>query len=276
MKQRIIVSVIAIPILVLVIIFAPVWALGIVIGLIAALAAYELLSAAAPDLKRRHQVYVMLTAYVIAFLTAFFNSGTVIAIAAFALFALMFCEMMLTFEKELIMPFSVVTTTVFAGVVMPVLLTSIVRLALLSNGAAFALLPFVAAFSSDSGAYFSGIYLGKHKLAPNLSPNKSVEGSIGGFLAAIVIMLLYGLVLKALGYSVNFAVMGVYGFLGSLVCQIGDLSFSAVKRMAGVKDYGSLIPGHGGVLDRFDSMFWVAAMIEILVNFVPAFSKIVE
>jgi len=276
MKQRIIVSIIAIPILVLVIIFAPVWVLGILIGAIAALAAYELLSCAAPDLKLRQQIYVMLAAFAIGLLTAFFDSGTVIAIAAFALFALMFCEMMLTFGKELVMPFSVVTTTVFAGIIMPILITSIVRLALLPNGAAFALVPFVAAFSSDSGAYFSGIFLGKHKLAPNLSPKKSIEGSIGGFLSAIVIMLLYGLILKALGYSVNFAVMGVYGFLGSLVCQIGDLSFSAVKRMAGVKDYGSLIPGHGGVLDRFDSMFWTAAMIEILVNFVPAFSKIVE
>jgi len=272
MKQRIIVSVIAIPILVLAIIFAPVWVIGILIGAIAAMAAYELLSCAAPNLKLRQQIYVMLAAFAIAFFSSLFDSGTVIAYAAFFLFAVMFCEMMLTFGKKEIMPFTAVTAATFAGVVMPILISAIVRLAKLETGAAFALLPFVAAFSSDSGAYFSGIYLGKHKLAPRLSPKKSVEGSIGGFLSAIVIMMLYGLILKLMGYTVNFAVIGVYGFLGSLACQIGDLSFSAVKRVAGVKDYGSLIPGHGGILDRFDSMFWTAAMIELLVNLVPAFS----
>ena len=75
------------------------------------------------------------------------------------------------------------------------------------------------------------------------------------------------------GFTVNFAVMAVYGFLGSLACQLGDLSFSAVKRLCGVKDYGNLIPGHGGMLDRFDSMFWTAALVSLLVNWVPAITK---
>ena len=69
------------------------------------------------------------------------------------------------------------------------------------------------------------------------------------------------------------AVMAVYGFLGALACQLGDLSFSAIKRLCGVKDYGTLIPGHGGMLDRFDSMFWTAAVTEILVAWVPAITK---
>ena len=83
-------------------------------------------------------------------------------------------------------------------------------------------------------------------------------------------MLIYGLILKALHFTVNILVMCVYGFLGSLACQLGDLCFSAIKRLHGIKDYGKLIPGHGGMLDRFDSMFWTAAMVEILVNWVPA------
>ena len=77
--------------------------------------------------------------------------------------------------------------------------------------------------------------------------------------------------LKTLGYQVNFAVMAVYGFFGSAACQLGDLSFSAIKRLYGVKDYGNLLPGHGGMLDRFDSTFWTAAMMDILVSWVPAF-----
>ena len=95
----------------------------------------------------------------------------------------------------------------------------------------------------------------------------------GGFLAAVVLQLLYGLILRWAKFEVNFAVMAVYGFLGALACQLGDLSFSAVKRLCGVKDYGSLIPGHGGMLDRFDSMFWTAALIELLVSWVPAITK---
>ena len=69
--------------------------------------------------------------------------------------------------------------------------------------------------------------------------------------------------------------MAVYGFLGALACQLGDLCFSSIKRLCGVKDYGTLIPGHGGMLDRFDSMFWVAALTEFLVAWVPAITKLV-
>lgn len=273
MKTRILVAVIAIPILVLVIFFAPVWALGIVAGGIAACAAWEFLRCTEMDVKQRMLVYAALSAFCIPFCSAVFAAETVYEIALFLLFAVMFCELMLSFRKETTMDFETVAVVLLAGGVMPILLASIVRLGAREHGSVYALLPFVAAFSSDSGAYFAGTFLGKHKLTPRLSPHKTIEGSAGGFLAAIALMLLYGLVLKAADFEVNFLVMGVYGFLGSLACQLGDLSFSAVKRLCGVKDYGNLIPGHGGMLDRFDSMFWTAALIEILVKWVPAITK---
>jgi len=81
-------------------------------------------------------------------------------------------------------------------------------------------------------------------------------------------------VLLALDYKVNFLYMGIYGIFGSAACQLGDLSFSAIKRLYGVKDYGNLLPGHGGMLDRFDSTFWTAVMMDILVSWLPAFEKI--
>ena len=93
-------------------------------------------------------------------------------------------------------------------------------------------------------------------MTPRLSPHKTIEGSIGGFFSAIALMLLYGLILKAAKFTVNFPVMAVYGFLGALACELGDLSFSAVKRLCGVKDYGTLIPGHGGLMDRADSLLF--------------------
>ena len=171
------------------------------------------------------------------------------------------------------MPLETVTAALLGAGVMPILISALVRLGLREHGSVYALLPFVTTFSCDSGAYFAGLGLGKRKIAPHLSPHKTLAGSIGGFLSAIVFQLLYALVLRAVGFEVDLAVMAVYGFLGALVCQLGDLSFSAVKRLCGVKDYGTLIPGHGGMLDRFDSMFWTAALIELLVAWVPAITK---
>ena len=273
MKTRIIVAAVAIPILVLIIFFAPLWALGIVVGGIAACSAWEFLRCVEVDLRRRMQVIAAVAAFCIPFFSSLYPAAKVYETVLFLLFAYLFCELMLTFRKEKTMDFETVPVVLLGAGIMPILISAIVRLGLREHGSVYVLLPFVAAFSCDSGAYFVGCAVGKHKLAPHLSPNKTVEGSLGGFLAAIVLMLVYGLVLKAAKFEINFAVMAVYGFLGGLACQLGDLSFSAVKRLCGVKDYGNLIPGHGGMLDRFDSMFWTAALIELLVSWVPAISK---
>jgi len=274
MKQRIIVAVIAIPLLVLAIFFAPVWVLGVLVGAIAAIAAWELMSCAFSDLKLRLKIYPMASAFALALGSSIFDPGKVCVFVAFAIFAVMFCEVMASFGKDEILTFEAAAIGVFAGAVLPLLLSSLVRLGRMEMGAVLALLPFVAAFSSDSGAYFAGLFLGRHSLAPALSPKKTIEGSIGGFVAAIGIMLAYGFVLRQVGFVVNFVVLGVYGFFGSLACQLGDLSFSAIKRQYKIKDFGNLIPGHGGMLDRFDSMFWTAVTIEILVNLAPAIEKI--
>lgn len=273
MKTRIIVAVIGVPLLVVVVFFAPLWGLGAVVGAIAAGVSWELLRCAAPGAGIRIRIYAAVSAAAIPVGESFGIGGTTMLLAAFLLFLLVFCEVMYSFRDERPLDYSVAALALFAGAVIPALLASLVRLGEEGLGPVYVLLPFVAAFSSDSGAYFIGIGLGKHKLAPRLSPNKTIEGSAGGFLSAVGMMLLYGVILKSAGYGVNYAVIAVYGFFGSLVCQLGDLSFSAVKRECGVKDYGSLIPGHGGMLDRFDSMIFVAPAIELLVLWVPAIIK---
>ena len=274
MLTRIIVAVIAIPVLLLIVLFAPLWVLGIVIGGIAACCAWEFLACTeGKTLLPRMQIVAAVCAFFIPFCSVFYPTGRVYEIALFLLFAYLFCELMLSYRKETKMELRTVTAAMLCGGIMPILLSAVLRLGLREHGSVYVLLPFVAAFSCDSGAYFSGLALGKHKLTPTLSPNKTVEGSIGGFLSAIVLMLVYALILKAAKFEVNLPVMAVYGFLGALACQLGDLSFSAVKRQFGKKDYGSLIPGHGGMLDRFDSMFWTAALLELLVSWVPAITK---
>ena len=273
MLTRIIVSVIAIPILILIIVFAPLWALGIIVGIIAACCAWEFLRCTEKDLPARMHIVAAVCAFFIPFCSVFFHSGRVYEIAVFFLFAYMFGELMLSFRREKTMDFESVAVVLLGAAVMPILIASIVRLGAREHGSVYALLPFVAAFSCDAGAYFAGMAFGRHQMTPHLSPHKTIEGSIGGFLSAIALMLLYGLILRAAKFEVNFAVMAAYGLLGAVACELGDLSFSAVKRLCGIKDYGKLIPGHGGMLDRFDSMFWTAALLELLVSWVPAITK---
>ncbi len=116
---------------------------------------------------------------------------------------------------------------------------------------------FIIAFGTDIFAYFTGMFLGKHKLCPNLSPKKTVEGAVGGVLGAVVCSILFGVFFLAEGHAVSpgFILMAA---MGSVMAQLGDLTASAFKRKMGIKDYGNLIPGHGGILDRFDSVLFVA------------------
>ena len=269
MMVRILVAVIAIPALVLVIFLTPAWVLGVVMGLIAALCAWEFLRCVETKIKLGMLICSFLAAFLIPFGVSLIEEGTVYLTVLFLLFAACFGELMLSFRQEQPIDFETVASCLIAGGVMPVLLSTIVTMRTRDYGSVLALLPFVVAFSTDSGAYFAGIFFGHTALAPRLSPNKTIEGSIGGFLAAVVLTLVYGLVLFIAKIPVNFLVLCAYGFLGSLAGQMGDLSFSAVKRLCGKKDYSSLIPGHGGMLDRFDSMFWTAGLIAVLEAWVP-------
>ena len=166
--------------------------------------------------------------------------------------------------------FENITICLAGGLLIPFLLSAIVRLRAGYNGEFYVLIPFLIAFLSDSGAYFAGSFLGKHKLAPQISPKKTIEGVVGGVVAAIVGMLVYCLILElAFDFTVSYLNSLAYGVIGSLVGVFGDLCFSAVKRQVGIKDYGNLIPGHGGILDRFDSMTMVAPVTEILLILLP-------
>ncbi len=110
--------------------------------------------------------------------------------------------------------------------------------------------PFVIAFVTDTFAYFTGKLLGKHKLIPSVSPNKTIEGSIGGIVACLIVSFLY-----AYWFNPDFQYYAIFlGLIGSVFSQVGDLIASKIKRIFDIKDFGKLMPGHGGVLDRFDSL----------------------
>ena len=128
------------------------------------------------------------------------------------------------------------------------------------------LLTFIGAWMTDIFAYFCGMAFGKHKLIPDVSPKKTVEGSIGGIVFCVLGYIIYGLIVSnCFEVDMNIFALGVFGAIISVVSQIGDLAASLIKREYGIKDYGSLFPGHGGVLDRFDSVLAVSTVLMVLV-----------
>ncbi|MDP4092540.1 MAG: phosphatidate cytidylyltransferase [Bacillota bacterium] len=125
------------------------------------------------------------------------------------------------------------------------------------------------AWVTDTMAYFTGRAFGKRKLSPEISPKKTVAGSIGGIIGCVAASTIYGIVLNS-GNYLNVAIYHfiVIGALVGILSQVGDLAASAIKRYAGVKDYGNLMPGHGGVLDRFDSILFIAPVIYFYISLV--------
>lgn len=132
----------------------------------------------------------------------------------------------------------------------------------------FIILSVCGAWIADTGAYFTGMLLGKHKLAPVISPKKTIEGFVGGIVFNMLVFALAGFIYTRIdsGVTVNYLFLLVLGALSAVIGCIGDLSASVIKRKAGIKDYGKIMPGHGGVMDRFDSFLMVVPMMYIVIN----------
>ncbi len=153
--------------------------------------------------------------------------------------------------------------------------TSMSLLRYMSNGVYLFELIFIGAWVCDSFAYFTGRLLGKHKLAPELSPKKTIEGSVGGILFTVAAFAVYGLIIEAISdLSANYLVLCLSGLFISVISQIGDLFASLIKREHGVKDYSSILPGHGGIMDRFDSILIVSPVLMVISILFPPFAVI--
>lgn len=149
-----------------------------------------------------------------------------------------------------------------------VMLSYIWQTRITPGGAYTVWLAFLCSWGCDTCAYLAGITMGKHKMAPILSPKKSIEGAVGGVIGAVLLGVLYGYVFRAkMPFDNPMMVCGIVCFIGSFISMIGDLAASAIKRDHEIKDYGTLIPGHGGILDRFDSVIFTAPVIFYTVSF---------
>lgn len=266
MKTRIIAGVSLTAVLFLVVLVLDKSIAAVIMGILQAVAAYELLYRTKLVTKPRLVIYSAVMAFAIAIWSYYEAVHAYFVLMVLIYFLLLFSEMMRDHVK---IRFELLSMCFLGGLIVPYLMSSVIRILTMSIGRYVILIPFVVACCCDAGAYFIGVKFGKHKLAPVVSPNKTIEGALGGLASGIVTMLLYAVILGLLKFDVNYGAAILYGLLGGLVGELGDLCFSVIKRQTGIKDYGNLIPGHGGVLDRFDSILAVAPLMEALLLVLP-------
>jgi len=290
MKTRIIVSAILLPIFFVILFLLPPVVLTLVLSVICAIAAYELLHAT-KIINKRVLVYTLIAAIftpiAVYMSLAFhivtrtsFSIMTLITLLLsifFFLICLLLVEFLLTFKNKKAIESGKqlklihIPISLAAGMLIPYLLSALISLKCMPSGHLLVLLPIIAAFMTDSGAYFVGVTMGKTKAFPTISPNKTVEGCVGGAIAGILGMLIYGVILSlTTPLIIIFPALILYGIIGAIVTESGDLVFSFIKRKCGIKDFGKIMPGHGGAMDRFDSMTFTAPAMYLLVILVPA------
>ena len=275
MLQRILVAVVGVPFLLAVLVAAPEWAtLALLCGL-CIIAAHELMSAVCGKEKTRRWCGLAGTLSVFVLTAVFFGDGRFASSPMYGIFpffvaallVLLFIVLVTEHGKPDALRFLDICTMLAAGVAIPLALSCLLRLRMMELGSGLVLIPLVAAFCSDTMALFAGMACGKHKLAPLVSPKKTVEGSLGGIIGGMAGMVLFRIIFfLCTEVQLNILWCVLLGLVGAVMGQLGDLVFSAVKREYGIKDYGRLLPGHGGVLDRFDSVIFAAPVLWLIIH----------
>ena len=270
MKKRILVACVGIPVILLVLYVLPAPFTPALIGVLSAVGTYEALHAIGMN-HPRIALYTAAVALAIPF-WVYFGQPHQWGLLVFLVY------LVVVFVEGFLSNFRVKIDRVGAGFffacTISYCLSSVVRVGALELRTSYIFLPILIPFVVDAGAMLVGMLLGKRQLAPKLSPKKTVEGSIGGLVVGVIIAILYGMVMRLITQvEVNFYFLAVYGILGGVMTEVGDLAFSYFKRTRKLKDFGRVLPGHGGVLDRFDSVIFCAPLMELLILWLPAFSK---
>lgn len=272
MLVRILSALLLLPLLLLVLLVFPPIYTALLVAIMSAIGAYELLWGTGLLAKPRPVIYSAIMALVVVLWSYLGQKTNWLLPCVFVFILLLLAEVMANHDE---LTFQSVCVCLAAGLVIPYMFSALVRLRIGNDGKILVLVPFLLSFVSDSGAYFVGVFFGKHKLAPKISPKKTVEGLLGGVISAMIGMVVFCLVLnKHYNFAVNYYAAAMFGVVGCLISVFGDLSFSVIKRQTGIKDYSRLIPGHGGILDRFDSTIFVAPMVEIFMDLWPAMVSI--
>lgn len=264
MKTRIITAIIGIILCVLLMVFGEMYPLifAIAVALVNAIICTEFLTAK----KLQKNPPVLITTILFALAMPSLACTDFWYIALFTYSVLMF--VFLIFLRQEIKVSDI--TFAYSGVVLISLsLSTISKLVTLSGQwhSFYLVMTVVSAWVADSAAYFTGSFMGKKKLCPSISPKKTVEGVVGGAVGSIAGIMIAGLVFQFIVYrniTVNYLALLVIGVYCAVASVLGDLVFSVIKRECNIKDYGSIMPGHGGLLDRFDSVIFCAPFVYII------------
>lgn len=252
MKTRIITAIIALPFLIIPIYLGGL-SLYVMIFLLSAIGIIELLNAYSIEDKGLYIIPVLMT--LVYYILLWFNLKDYLPIVVGMFILTLLIYYVISFNKIKLETISIAFISFFY---ITYLISHILWIRGNSEyGFKFVWLVFIIAFGSDTFAYFSGRLFGRHKLAKVLSPNKTIEGAIGGVVGVVILTLVYGYLVNI----PNLVLLMLLGGLGAIISQFGDLAASAIKRQTGIKDYGKLLPGHGGILDRFDSNFFTAPFV---------------
>ena len=263
LKSRVLVSVVGVPLLLWVVLAAPTIVMVIALCVLAGIGAYELQQCVSREGKKE----LASTSAIMAVLTVlwFWRGAENVAL-------LVFIGVVLFFGFAIIkggeIKFAQIMAGIFGSFAIGYSFAAFLRLEAAGFHRAYLLLPFILSFACDTFAYIVGCSIGKHKLAPKVSPKKSVEGSVGGLLGNVLCGCIFVFVMNHwFGGAISYGGMVILALACGVVAQVGDLSFSLIKREFGIKDYGKLFLAHGGVLDRFDSVLFVTPVIEIILGF---------
>lgn len=177
---------------------------------------------------------------------------------------LMFCYAIIFLKYN----FVDISATIFGFIYIPVFFSFIYLVRMKHGGEFLVWLIFITSWLSDTAAYYSGRFFGKHKLIPEISPKKTVEGAIGGLVGSLIGTVIFGFIISYFHIHIPIYHYIILGLLAGAASQFGDLTASSIKRTCNIKDFGKLIPGHGGVLDRFDSILFAAFVVYYYITFV--------
>ena len=268
MKQRVITAIILGIVAIPFCIFSNTVAFPIVWALLGVVGVYELLGC----MGTRNNLFISIPLYILGAVTPFgvwyntvltyFGQGytPIIFLLVGALYLL--AVWVFSYQKNQQIDMNKVITSAIVSLYIIGACSSVVMLRNVNGGQYYWYFIFIGAWVTDTFAYFTGMLFGKHKLISAVSPKKTIEGSIGGTVFCVALFVVYGAILNNVtDYHLSLWVVAVAGLLSALVSQIGDLAMSVIKRTYGIKDYGKIFPGHGGVLDRFDSILAVSIVM---------------
>ena len=265
LQSRVLVAVIGVPVLVWVVLWAPSVVMLIALAVLAGIGAMELQKCVSGGVKRNDLISISVICAVAVVVRYYWGPDNI----EILLLVETVCFFGYAILKAGEVKFHQVMAGLFGSIAIGYSFSAFLRMEASGIHRAYLLLPFILSFACDTFAYFAGMAFGKHKLAPRVSPKKTVEGSIGGMAGNVVCGLIFAFVMdRWFGGSIGYGAMALLALLCSIVAQVGDLSFSLIKREFGIKDYGRLFLEHGGVLDRFDSVLFVTPVVEIILSLV--------